>query len=284
MTAYKLLQKYLCLRKRLRRLKERVAALEPAFSPVQLFAAGEQGAWYDPSDLTTLFQDSAGTIPVTTAGQPVGRMLDKSGRGNHATQATSAARPTYQTSGGLHWLVFDGVDDVMVAPNHPFSFTGPVSAFIAFSKSSSTTYSTLFSAGAIGNATLNVSNTMAFQPIDVGWSTDVYYPAGVRAGPSIYLGSPYVGVFNIQNWSLHKISGTQGKINSVSYTPTAYGAASPAALNSGPMRIGSFDPVVLANGAYAGKMFGMVVRGVASTATEISNTEAFLNNKAGVVI
>jgi hypothetical protein len=28
MTAYKLFQKYLCLRKRLRRLKERVAALE----------------------------------------------------------------------------------------------------------------------------------------------------------------------------------------------------------------------------------------------------------------
>jgi hypothetical protein len=48
------------------------------FSPASLFATGEQGAWYDPSDLTTLFQDSAGTTPVTTAGQPVGLMLDKS--------------------------------------------------------------------------------------------------------------------------------------------------------------------------------------------------------------
>jgi hypothetical protein len=64
------------------------------FSPASLFAAGEQGAWYDPSDLSTLFQDSAGTTPVTAAGQPVGRMVDKSGRGNHATQATAAARPT----------------------------------------------------------------------------------------------------------------------------------------------------------------------------------------------
>jgi hypothetical protein len=214
-----------------------------------LFANDEEGAWYDPSDLSTLFQDSAGTTPVTTAGQPVGLMLDKSqglvlgteeitnndfatsdltgwstatqgdgsvsvvggqavfsstknystdrsaiyqshnlsagtyvvegdiiskdtsffwiiigpaygagnisgnnyspevGRfsrkitvptdgnvwfefrvsgslvldnvsvkklaGNHATQATSAARPTYQTAGGLHWLAFDGVDDYM---------------------------------------------------------------------------------------------------------------------------------------------------------------------------
>jgi len=47
------------------------------FNPLSLFAAGEQGAWYDPSDLTTLFQDSAGTTPVTALEQPVGLMLDK---------------------------------------------------------------------------------------------------------------------------------------------------------------------------------------------------------------
>jgi len=48
------------------------------FSPASLFAGGIAGAWYGPSDLSTLFQDSAGTTPVTTAGQPVGLMLDKS--------------------------------------------------------------------------------------------------------------------------------------------------------------------------------------------------------------
>lgn len=58
-----------------------------------LFAAGEQGAWYDPSDLTTLYQDAAGTIPVTAVEQPVGLMLDKSGRNNHAFQTTSTNRP-----------------------------------------------------------------------------------------------------------------------------------------------------------------------------------------------
>ena len=64
------------------------------FDPASWFAAGEQGAWYDPSDFTTLFQDSAGTIPVTAVEQPVGLMLDKSGRGNHASQATAGNRPT----------------------------------------------------------------------------------------------------------------------------------------------------------------------------------------------
>ena len=65
------------------------------FSPAALFAAGEVGVWYDPSDLTTLFTDTAGTTPVTTPGQTVALMRDKSGRSNHATQATTLSRPTY---------------------------------------------------------------------------------------------------------------------------------------------------------------------------------------------
>ncbi len=64
-----------------------------SFTPLDLFRAGEQGVWYDPSDFSTMFQDSAGTTPVTAVEQPVGKILDKSGRGNHATQSTSASRP-----------------------------------------------------------------------------------------------------------------------------------------------------------------------------------------------
>jgi hypothetical protein len=63
------------------------------FSPRTLFAGGEQGAWYDPSDFSTMFQDAAGTIPVTAVEQPVGLIRDKSGRGNHASQATFPSRP-----------------------------------------------------------------------------------------------------------------------------------------------------------------------------------------------
>lgn len=57
-----------------------------------LFGSGQQGAWYDPSDLSTLFQDAAGTTPVTAMEQPVGRVLDLSGNGNHASQATTTKR------------------------------------------------------------------------------------------------------------------------------------------------------------------------------------------------
>ena len=42
----------------------------------QLFANGEPGFWLDPSDLSTMYQDS--TTPVTAVEQPVGLILDKS--------------------------------------------------------------------------------------------------------------------------------------------------------------------------------------------------------------
>jgi hypothetical protein len=52
------------------------------FNPRNWFAKGEPGAWYDPSDLTTLFQESTGVTPMAAVGtvqdQPVGLMLDKS--------------------------------------------------------------------------------------------------------------------------------------------------------------------------------------------------------------
>lgn len=80
-----------------------------AFSPAALFALAEPGTWYDPSDLTTLFQDSAGTTPVTGPNQQVGLMLDKSqglvlGSELKGTGATGiigvATAATYNTTTG----------------------------------------------------------------------------------------------------------------------------------------------------------------------------------------
>ena len=64
------------------------------WTPTKLFAAGEKGGLWDFSTLANLYQDSAGTTPCTAVGQPIGKVLDTSGRGNHLTQATSTKRPT----------------------------------------------------------------------------------------------------------------------------------------------------------------------------------------------
>jgi len=61
----------------------------------------------------TMFQDSAGTTPVTADGQPVGKILDKSGRGNHASQATAASRPLKTSTGLSKWIDYDAVDDAL---------------------------------------------------------------------------------------------------------------------------------------------------------------------------
>ena len=57
-----------------------IGGKKPSFNLeiLKLFANGEQGFWYDPNDLSTMYQDVAGTVPVTAVGQPVGLILDKS--------------------------------------------------------------------------------------------------------------------------------------------------------------------------------------------------------------
>ena len=100
------------------------------FNPLSLFLAGEQGAWYDPSDLTTLFQDSAGTTPMsavgTVADQPVGLMRDKSGRGNHAFQATAGNRPMLSARVNLllATATLSTQSVTSLATNYTLSFTG----------------------------------------------------------------------------------------------------------------------------------------------------------------
>ena len=70
-----------------------------AWSPLTLFAASEVGVWYDPSDFSTMYQDSAGTTPVTAVGQPVGLILDKS----DGTTLGAEMHPEPYTVSGVGW-------------------------------------------------------------------------------------------------------------------------------------------------------------------------------------
>ena len=84
------------------------------FSPASLFAGGTEGAWFDPSDIDTLFQVSDGTTPVTVATNPIGYFGNKSGNDIHATQATVARRLIYQTSPKNHLLLFTDIKKALV--------------------------------------------------------------------------------------------------------------------------------------------------------------------------
>lgn len=127
-----------------------------AFTLSDLFANGEQGVWFDPSDLSTMFQDEYGLDPVTKDGDPVGLILDKSGNGNHAIQETASARPIYRTDGYLHWLEFDGVDD-QLSTSKNFTIKTPLTMFSRADSVSPTRYSAIFS------LTFNHVNTVSIQ-------------------------------------------------------------------------------------------------------------------------
>jgi hypothetical protein len=70
-------------------------------------------AWFDFSDIATLHQTNDTSTPVTADGQTIGYVADKSGSGNHATQATDTKRPLYKTSiqNGKSVARLDGTDD-----------------------------------------------------------------------------------------------------------------------------------------------------------------------------
>ena len=79
---------------------ERIAALNPL-------------AWLRPDDLSGLFQDSAGTIPVTADGQPVGYARNYGSAAANFLQPTDAARPVYRMLNGYPWIQGNGVNQFL---------------------------------------------------------------------------------------------------------------------------------------------------------------------------
>lgn len=120
-----------------------IGGKKPSFNLeiLKLFSNNEQGFFYDPNDLSTMYQDAVGTIPVTSVGQPVGLIRDKSGRGNHAFQTTSASRPILRKNAatGAYYLGFDGTDDFLVTNGINFTATDKISLFAGLQKLADTT-------------------------------------------------------------------------------------------------------------------------------------------------
>jgi hypothetical protein len=78
---------------------------------VEAMLAGTASVALDPRDFSTMWQDAAGTVPVTADNQPVGRIVSRFGDLTAAfSQATVAAQPS--ALGGE--LNFDGVNDLLI--------------------------------------------------------------------------------------------------------------------------------------------------------------------------
>ena len=240
-----------------------------AFSPASLFASGEQGAWYDPSDLTTMFQDRAGTTPVTADGQTVGKILDKSGRGNHAVAPSDAARPLYKTSAGLHWLQFDGVDDRLGVTE--FNMLTTITLWMGQSLSSNGT-----------NLETSVNPGSATNALSFEWFSGSYF-CGIVAPLIRYVYSLSAGTaFTLAMKFLI------GQTDSAVIPEHSINGSQTGALGGSGTTVGSFGnfPITI-GGRYGGtectgmKLYSIVFLCDDASAQEIADTETWVNTKTG---
>lgn len=104
-----------------------------------LFANGEQGFLYD-LKRAQLFQDSAGTIPATANGDPLGYVEETSGHGYNALQATAGQRPFLLLDAGGRRAIRSTGAFAMAANGVDFSGTTIVTSVLALK-------STLFDTG-----------------------------------------------------------------------------------------------------------------------------------------
>jgi hypothetical protein len=122
----------------------------------EMFNSGELGFVYDVSEVSTLWQDSAGTVPVTTNGHKVARIDDLSGNGFHLTETVSSYFPTYRTDGTYHWLEFDGSSDRLNTAMN-INGWGGISVGMAFRRVNTNFFS--FNFGYLRNSGLHIGGS-----------------------------------------------------------------------------------------------------------------------------
>ena len=238
------------------------------FTPLSLFAAGEQGAWYDPSDFSTLFQDAAGTTPVTAVDQPVGLMRDKSGRGNHAFQSTSANRPVLKVdANGCYYLLANGTNTAMQTNSIDFTGTDKMTAVAGVRKLSDTARGIVFEAPGGFNVNAPASNSPTYSVYNSGSAGvgPVVSAASYPAPESVVLS--FIGDIAAPKTMLRRNSSTVvdelGSLGTGNY--------------------GNYPLYLFARSGtslfFNGQFYGAIIRGAQSSAAEIANAEQYLNGK-----
>jgi hypothetical protein len=252
-----------------------------------MYAAGEQGAWFDPSDLTTLFQDSAGTVPVTNTAQPVGLMLDKSGRGKHAVQAATINRPIFQQDGNgkLH-LAFNGTNSWMSTAAIDFSGTDKMTVVAGVRKLSDAAQMLVELSGSAGT-TPGAFYLVAGNDTGViggglnGYTSMSRGSAATTSTMSAQLlaAAPDSAVLS----ATHDIAGDLSTLRRNGVNGTS------ATADKGTGNFAAGVPFYLGARAgtslfFNGNFYGLILRGALSTTPQIASAEKYLAAKTGVTL
>jgi len=250
------------------------------FNPLSLFAAGEKGVWFDPTDISTLFQDAAGTIPVTAYGQKVGRILDKSGNNNHATQATTALQPTYQIDNeGNPNLTFSGSYTQLATSAIDFTATAQMMVGVGLHVVGSASAAAAIELGADVNSVNGSflfgapSSTADHSLYLRGTSTIAARIDNVVDGDDIM-----VGLFDISQATkelelIPRLNRVQLSGSQITWTGTDAGTGNFGNL---PLFIGARSGGTL---PFQGKIYQVIVRGALTNASDVTQTENLIDAK-----
>lgn len=249
------------------------------FQPSTLFATGEKGLWLDPSDLSSMFQDDAGTIPVTAAGQVVGMIRDKSGNGNHASQATAANKPILRNSGTLWWLEFDGSNDFLSTVSIDLTATNKISMFAGARKSSDAASALIAEHGTTAGTDPSAS---MFGPSGGGANKFDFRVRGTTSAAAVTTNVAFNAPVTVAITGQGDLAAplTVLRLNGVQ--------AASVTTATGGGNFGNF-PVFIgrtagATSPFNGNIYGLIIRGVASSALAVSGTEGYMATKSGLVI
>ena len=236
----------------------------------KLFAGGEKGAWYDISDLSTLFQED-GTTPAAV-GQEVGKILDKSGNGNHLVQTVAAECPVLQVENGRYYLDFEGDEGLQTSANISFNSGDAITICAGVEKDIDATMVVAELSPNIGgnNGAFRLASITggiwrySSKGTNVINTNETDYPAGSK--------SVVVGLSDISDDTVKlRVDGVE---EASSTSDQGTGPLGDYKLNVGARNdAGSLE--------LDGKLYGLVVRGVVSNAAELAALESYMARKAG---
>lgn len=253
------------------------------FNPLSLFTGGIDGSWFDPSDFSTMFQDTAGTTPVTAAGQSVARINDKSGNGHNATQATSANRPTIQQDGSSNWYLSFSGSQFIDCGTTGFNTTA-LSLCIGFQFTGS---------GSSNMRMLDARGTAALGSAK-GWFLKTTDPSGsdgfvVDDGASHFITSNHTasaGTNHVFYGDFITTSALRYELEGGTGLTTVSGSALGSTTSTATSRIGASSNIgaVGPTQTLTGRIYPFVVVKSALTSTQIANLRTWVAAKCGIAL
>jgi hypothetical protein len=247
-----------------------------------LFAAGEKGAWFDAGDLSTMFQDVAGTIPVTAAGQYVGKWLDKSGNGNHAVAAANnTTRPIYQidNEGNPNVTFTKSPATQLITPSINFVTTAQMTVCIGIHVTDSSSAGIPLILGSDissinGSFLIGAPSSTADHSLYLRGTTTLQ----ARVDNIVDGDDIITGLFDISQATkelelIPRLNFVQITGSGITWTGT----------NAGTGNFGNL-PLYIGSGAgltnpFGGKIYQIIVRGATSTTTQVYQIETFTDAK-----